>query len=76
SILPKAKQAIDEGFLYCPETSEYFLIEKNHLMEETGERMPYLSEIFLGIETNLNMNENLKIVKKGVEKTAKHYNEA
>lgn len=76
SILPKAKQAIDEGFLYCPTTSEYFLIEKNHLMEETGERMPYLSEVFLGIEANLNMNENIKIIRKGVEKTAKHYNEA
>lgn len=73
AILPHAKQAIDEGLLFCPSTNEYFLIEKKHMIEETAERQNYLSEIFLGIETMPSMQDNLNIVKKAVQKTAKQF---
>lgn len=73
AILPNAKQSIDEGMLFCPATNEYFLIEKKHLLEELAERQNYLSEIFLGIQTVPNMQDNLNIVKKAVQKTAKQF---
>ncbi|PNL91062.1 hypothetical protein A6J77_001870 [Aerococcus viridans] len=75
AILPSPTQAIDEGFLYCIDTEEYFLIEKKHLIEEYGERINYLSEIFLDIQTNPSMKESVNIIKKAIAKTAKKFGE-
>lgn len=73
AILPNAKQAIDEGLIFCPSTNEYFLIEKKHRIEETDDRLNYLSELFLKIEPAPSMQDNLNVVKKAVQKTAKQF---
>jgi len=75
AILPSPTQAIDEGFLYCVGTEEYFLIEKKHLIEEYGERINYFSEIFLDVQTNPSMKESVNIIKKAIAKTAKKFGE-
>ena len=51
------------------------MIEKKHLIEEYGERINYLSEIFLDIQTNPSMKESVNIIKKAIAKTAKKFGE-
>lgn len=75
SILPKGKQALDECFLYCLPTRECFVLEKKHLMEETGEREFYFSEAFLKLPLQPAVKDQLNAVKKAVKKTAQSFNE-
>ncbi|AMB99597.1 hypothetical protein AWM75_06205 [Aerococcus urinaehominis] len=74
AILPSKTQAIDEGFLYCQSTGEYFLVEKKHLLVSQGERGYYLSQTFMAIqEPPASMQEDLQVLKRAITKTADQY---
>lgn len=76
AILPGIKQGIDEGFLYQLDNGRIQILEKKHLIDESGDREFYLSELFLGQAIKASLKENIGIVKKAVSATAKKYAEA
>lgn len=72
NILPSFSQKIDEGILICLETKEYALVEKACKLEEEG-RCYYFSEKILKVPVKKNVAENIREIKKVVEKISDRY---
>ncbi|MFL2101447.1 nucleoid-associated protein [Desemzia sp. FAM 23991] len=75
SILPSARQAIQEGLVLNLNNMEYHVIEKKHLIDELGEKVFYFTEMFLEDKPQPSLKENISIIKKAVQKTSKAFNE-
>lgn len=75
SILPSARQAIQEGLVLNLNNMEYHVIEKKHLIDELGEKVFYFTEMFLEDKPQPSLKENIAIIKKAVQKTSKAFNE-
>lgn len=75
SILPSARQAIQEGMVLNLNVMEYRVIEKKHLIDELAEKVFYFTEMFLEDKPQPSLKENIAIIKKAVQKTSKAFNE-
>ncbi|MDE1549624.1 nucleoid-associated protein [Jeotgalibaca caeni] len=75
SILPSARQAIQEGLVLNLEQMEYHVIEKKHMITELAEKVFYFTELFLGDQPKPSLKENISIIKKAVQKTSKAFND-
>lgn len=73
TILPKMGQRIDEGILIYLETLDFHSIEKKYKMD--GKKVSYLTERIFEVQSSPSAAENIKIVKKAVQKVADKYNE-
>lgn len=75
SILPSARQAIQEGMVLNLTNMEYHVIEKKHLIDELAEKVYYFTELFLEDKPQPSLKENISIIKKAVQKTSKAFND-
>ena len=75
SILPSARQAIQEGMILDLNTMEYHVIEKKHMIAELAEKVFYFTELFLEDKPQPSLKENISIIKKAVQKTSKAFND-
>jgi hypothetical protein len=75
SILPSARQAIQEGMVLNLTNMEYHVIEKKHLIDELAEKVFYFTELFLEDKPQPSLKENIAIIKKAVQKTSKAFND-
>lgn len=75
TVLPLSKQAVDECFMFAIDRQLCFYQEKKHFLEETGEKETYFSSYFLKIEGDPTLADQIRVVKRAVEKTSKLYND-
>ncbi|WP_414839209.1 nucleoid-associated protein [Carnobacterium sp. TMP28] len=75
SILPNARQAIQEGMVLQLSNLEYHVIEKKHLITELAEKIFYFTELFLEDKPQPSLKENISMIKKAVQKTSKAFND-
>lgn len=74
NILPASNQKVEEGVLINVGSKEYSLIEKAYILEQEG-RCCYFSEKFLHATAKKNIAQNIKEMKKVVEKVSDRYGE-
>lgn len=75
SILPSARQAINEGMVLNLTDMSYHVIEKKHMITELAERVFYFTEMFLENKPQPSLKENITMIKKAVQKTSKAFND-
>ena len=75
SILPSARQAIQEGMVLNLSDMSYNVVEKKHMITELAEKVFYFTEMFLENTPQPSLKENILMIKKAVQKTSKAFND-